>query len=699
MTPKDTSITISPECLEKVRGELVDFKRESKEWFGSAKRSFIHDFHTFFKEFFTEDNLASAEWTDIKKIGDRIHAMNQVALAKARAFGNPNYPIEQYRETFHYLAFGDGSVEDRMRWFMTSDESASKYLRGSGGAISEIMAQLNADQYILWNRRDQEACKYLGLDPNPPRGLDVAASFERANTVVRQIFPLYKEIVGRQTDLPIGLEVDQFLSWIYETKLSHNEHPVPPADAQRAWVFSPGRNADQMEMLYRDGDMGINWVDLANLTTYHNAEEVMRALQQAYPRDSERRPTNNARTCFDFGHSIQEGDLVFAKKGRREIVAWGIVRGPYRFEAGRDMRHRRKIDWKALGHWILPVGVNLGLKTLTDITGDVEQVQMLVELVQAGGVNAAPQKAGSLPSPIATMVFPYDLDQACQDVFIPRETIAGIVDRLTRKLNVVLQGPPGVGKTYVARRLAWLLMEEKDDSRIGLVQFHQSMGYEDFVQGFRPQSGGAGFRRKDGAFLDFCRRASQDPGRKWVFIIDEINRGNISKIFGELLMLIEHDKRSARYAARLALHEDGEAPFFVPKNVHIMGLMNTADRSLAVVDHALRRRFSFMDITPAFGQSEFRTWLGRYWEDDVAEAIDARLQELNRLIAADRDLGEGFRIGHSHFCDHQPDIKQNWDDYRTIIEADLAPLLKEYWFDRPTDVASRIDALLDGMDA
>lgn len=346
-----------------------------------------------------------------------------------------------------------------------------------------------------------------------------------------------------------------------------------------------------------------------------------------------------------------------------------------------------------------PPGENLALKTLTEVSGYVEHVQMLMELVQAGGGRVPSGTNSKVPVETVAQIVPYDLDQACEDVFIPRDTIAGIIDRLTRKLNVVLQGPPGVGKTYVARRLAWLLMEEKDDNRVGLVQFHQSMGYEDFVQGFRPQAGSAGFRRKDGAFLDFCRRASLDHGRKWVFIIDEINRGNISKILGELLMLIEHDKRSARYAARLALHEDDDAPFHVPKNVHIIGLMNTADRSLAVVDHALRRRFSFIDIAPAFGQTGLKAWLERYWEEDVAEAIDHRLLELNRIIAGDHDLGAGFRIGHSHFWDQQPDLRQTWDDYRTIIDSDIAPLLREYWFDRPDEISNRVDALLEGMDA
>jgi DNA polymerase III delta prime subunit len=652
----------------------------------------MREFYEFFHNFFTIENLSVAQWEDIQKIGDHIHAMNQLALAKKRAFGNPNYSIEQYRETFLHLISSDESVEERIRWFLTSEDSASKYL--GGGAISEIMAQLNAERYIMWNRRDQEASEYLGLDPNPPRGLDTAASFERANAIVRSIFPIYEEIVGKQTELPIGIEVDQFLSWIYETRLSQSKKPHPPADIQHAWVYSPGNNASHLEMLQLDGDMGINW-QIGNLATYNKQEDVLRALQQTYPKAGNNRPTNDARSCYDFGHSIQEGHLVFAKKGRREIVAWGIVTGPYRYEPQKDFCHRRKIEWKATGHWELPAGVMLSVKTLTDITNDVEQVQMLVNLVQD---DRKISPSNTLIPPQPNPLQRYDLDKACEDVFIPRETIADIRDRLTRKLNIILQGPPGVGKTYVARRLAWLLMEEQDDSRIGLVQFHQSMGYEDFVQGYRPQMNGQGFRRKNGVFIDFCQRASQDPGRKWVFIIDEINRGNMSKILGELLMLIEHDKRSKRYATRLALHEESDTPFFVPPNVHIIGLMNTADRSLAVVDHALRRRFSFIDIEPAFGQYELQQWLMRYWEDDVAQAIDVRLCELNRAIEADPDLGCGYRIGHSHFCDQKPDIKQNWNDYQILIKSDIAPLLREYWFDRPNDAFSRIEVLLDGIE-
>jgi len=689
--------------FSKTDDELRAFAADAKAWFAHPDRSFLHQYHMFFREFFTKQRLATAEWSDFQKIGNHVHALNQVALAKARAFGKKNYSIEEYRATFTKLAFGEGTVEERMRWFLASSEAASKYLCGAGGAISEIMAQLNPDGYVMWNRRDQEAIRYLGLEAVRQRGLDVAAQFEQFNVTAREIFPRYERIVGKQTDLPIGLEVDQFLSWIYATRLAASAPPEPPAEITRAWLYAPGSNADQMDMLHAAGDMGIGWERLGDLNAYHSTEEVLAAIKRNWPNPDGSEPTNNARTCWDFAHSMQEGDLVFAKKGRREIVAWGIVKGSYRFEEKATFAHRRPVEWKAVGSWPMPEGRNLSLKTLTNISEDPEQVQILTDLVQRRPTHGTTEP---LPRPEqldktsqeSKPAKPYGIEQAIADVFVPQETLEKARDRLLRKLNLVLQGPPGVGKTYVARRLAWLLMGEQDDRRIGMVQFHQSLGYEDFVQGFRPRQDGQGFSRQDGSFLDFCKRAAADPGRRWVFIIDEINRGNISKILGELLMLIEHDKREECYAVRLALQRIEESRFFVPPNVYIIGLMNTADRSLAVVDHALRRRFAFMDLDPAFGSAELSDWLRRYWEDDVAQAIEVRVAELNQVIATDPDLGPGYRVGHSHFCDCAALGLQTWEEYRQIIETDLAPLLREYWFDRPKTASERIGLLLAGAD-
>jgi 5-methylcytosine-specific restriction protein B len=685
----------------KIDDELRAFAGEAKAWFTHPDRSFLQRFHAFFRDFFTKERLAQAEWADFQKIGDHVHAMNQLALAKARAFGEMNFPIEQYRTTLAKLAFGEGSVEDRMRWFLTSSEAASKYLGVS--AISEIMAQLNPDRYVMWNKRDKDAIRYLGLEVAHQRGLDDAAQFEQFNATAREIFPRYTKIVGRQTELPIGLEVDQFLSWIYATRLEATAPPEPPAEITRAWLYAPGSNADQMEMLHAAGDMGIGWEKLGDLSAYASNADVMAAIKRLWPKEGSGEPTNNARTCWDFARSMQPGDLVFAKKGRREIVAWGIVQGPYRFDDKTTFPHRRKVDWKAVGSWPIPEGRSLSLKTLTNISQDAEQIQVLTELVRQnpkdGIVAPQPRQPVVDPTiPVAAPAKPYGIEQIVADVFVPRETLEKVRDRLLRKLNLVLQGPPGVGKTYVARRLAWLLMGEQDDRRVGMVQFHQSLGYEDFVQGFRPRQDGQGFARQDGSFLDFCKRAAVDPGRRWVFIIDEINRGNISKILGELLMLIEHDKRDERYALRLALQREEEPRFSVPRNVYIIGLMNTADRSLAVVDHALRRRFAFLDLEPAFGSTELSKWLRLYWEDDVAEEIELRVAALNKVIASDPDLGPGYRVGHSHFCDVSPGGRQTREEYRQIIETDLAPLLKEYWFDRPKDAADQIALLLAGAD-
>jgi len=684
--------------FSKIDSELHAFATEAKAWFSHPDRAFLKTFHIFFRDFFTKERLSKAEWSDFQKIGDHVHAMNQLALAKKRAFGEMNFTIEQYRTTFTKLAFGDGTVEDRMRWFLTDSEAASKYLGIS--AISEIMAQLNPDNYVMWNSRDKAAIRHLNLEEASQHGLDDAAQFERFNTTARQIFPRYEKIVGRQTDLPIGLEVDQFLSWIYETRLAETAPPVPPSEVQRVWLYAPGRNADMLDELFADRDIAIGWEELGDLTRFESTDGLLAEMKKRWPKPNGGEPTNNARTCWDFSRTVQEGDLVFAKKGRREIVAWGVVAGPYRFDEQRQYGHRRRVDWKARGSWPIPDGRSLSMKTLTNISSDAEQIQVLNDLVQEGAIRLS----DSTPSPSsvhslsAIPAKPYGIEQALQDVFMPREDLEQARDRLIRKLNLVLQGPPGVGKTFIARRLAWLLMGEQDDLRIGMVQFHQSMGYEDFVQGYRPRADGQGFARQDGSFVDFCRRAASDPGRKWVFIIDEINRGNISKILGELLMLIEHDKRDPRYAVRLALQREDEQRFSVPRNVHIIGLMNTADRSLAVVDHALRRRFAFIDLRPAFASEELAKWLRRSWEDDVAQHIIERISELNKCITDDADLGAGYCVGHSHFCDSAASGQQSWADYRQVIETDIAPLLREYWFDRTKVAAERIERLTAGID-
>ena len=280
---------------------------------------------------------------------------------------------------------------------------------------------------------------------------------------------------------------------------------------------------------------------------------------------------------------------------------------------------------------------------------------------------------------------------ALNGLFMTESRLDEILARLRRKKALILQGPPGVGKTFIARRLAFALMGEQDSSRVAMVQFHPSYGYEDFIQGYRPTRGGS-LERRNGVFYQFARLARNDPKRDWFFIIDEINRGNLAKVFGELLMLIEADKRGPDHAIPLTYSEQADETFHLPSNLHIIGTMNTADRSLAMVDYALRRRFAFVTLDPAFESPTFAAWMT---ERGTSAAMLARIRErlsaLNTDIEKERDLGPGFRVGHSFFCPSNGDRPDDaW--YREVIASEIQPLLEEYF-----DSRERVDKLVSDL--
>lgn len=276
-----------------------------------------------------------------------------------------------------------------------------------------------------------------------------------------------------------------------------------------------------------------------------------------------------------------------------------------------------------------------------------------------------------------------------QEVYITEKEYDKLEKLIKDKKNIILQGSAGVGKSYAAKRLAYSIIGEKDNERVKMIQFHQSYSYEDFIMGYRPTE--SGFELKEGVFYKFCKEAEMDENKenKYFLIIDEINRGNISKIFGELFMLIENDKRGEEYALELVYKDDEK--FFVPENLYIIGLMNTADRSLAMLDYALRRRFAFYDMKPAFKSEQFKEYQ-KNLKNSKFDNLIKKVEELNEVIK--EDLGEGFCIGYSYFCNLET---VEIDKLSLIIEFELIPLLKEYWFDDKEKVNTWIKNLTDAI--
>ncbi len=437
----------------------------------------------------------------------------------------------------------------------------------------------------------------------------------------------------------------------------------------RYWTYSPGDGAARWDDFYARGVMGVGWSKLGNVEKYASKEDIRKNLRTLY--SSKYSQKNSALALWQFSREIKPGDVVFAKRGRSVIIGRGIVEGDYQFdENGDSYPNIRRVRWTNRGEW--HTEDLLAMKTLTDITAYPDLVEKLNSFFEDEG--------GEVEEDTEEVEYPaYTSEDFLSEVYMDGERYRTLVNVLRAKKNIILQGAPGVGKTFAAKRLAYSMMGVKDAERVMMVQFHQSYSYEDFIEGFRPNA--QGFDLEKGAFYNFCKNAKDDSDNDYFFIIDEINRGNLSKIFGELFMLIENDKRGPRNTLQLLYSHE---LFYVPSNVYLIGMMNTADRSLAMLDYALRRRFAFFDLRPAFDTESFIA----YQEGLASEKFDRLIScvvKLNEAIASDESLGDGFCIGHSYFCRMSPDDVTN-DKLSAIVNYELVPMLREYWFDEPTKV-------------
>lgn len=430
------------------------------------------------------------------------------------------------------------------------------------------------------------------------------------------------------------------------------------------WAYSPGANASYWDEFYSKGIMGIGWDEVGDLKHLQSREQIIERMGEVYPEKTTFK--NDSLALWDFVSKMRIGDIVYAKSGRKTIVGRGIVKSGYIFDEARDeLKHIRKIEWTHSGQWNL--NEQIAMKTLTDFTPYEQWCREMERLICIKDTKDLPF---------------YTKDDFLSEVYMSDEKYQDAVTLLERKRNIILQGAPGVGKSFMAKRLAYSIIGLKDADKVEMVQFHQSYSYEDFIEGFRPGESGS-FEIRQGVFYRFCQKAKNDKANKYFFIIDEINRGNLSKIMGELMLLLENDKRGVEFS--LPLTYSGER-FYVPENVYVIGMMNTADRSLAMMDYALRRRFSFVPVEPAFDNERFIADFETNYSD--AESVIEKVKKLNALIVS--ELDNGHQIGHSYFCSENPLSKNDIDG---IFKYEITELLREYFFDNDSKLAEALKLL------
>ena len=526
---------------------------------------------------------------------------------------------------------------------------------------------LNLDKRNVWYiyQSEQMPEDFVSTLPAVPDKIEATLYFE----IVNKVSAYLKE----SGNMFKNFSELSFEAWNYTNLINKKIKDITNSGI-KYWIYAPGDGACKWEEFYEDKIMAIGWGDFGDLRQFTDKDKVKEKLDDEFGTKSDHK--NDSLAIWQFANDIQVGDIIYVKNGINQIIGRGIVTSDYQFDNSRtgEYKHIRSVDWTHKGEWNL-VTDKAPVKTLTQLTQDTNRIAKYEVLVKGSITpHSVPQKPASQPTSNTDNL--YSKEKFLEEVYMKSDDFDMLENLLKNKKNVILQGSPGVGKTYIAKRLAYAIMKEKDDKRVQLIQFHQSYSYEDFIMGRWLTANGIELR--EGVFYKFCKEAKKNPEKKYFFIIDEINRGNMSKIFGELFMLIEADKR--KESIKLLYNDDEE--FQVPKNLYIIGTMNTADRSLAMLDYALRRRFAFYDMKPAFGDEKFRQYTDKFNSDKLNQLL-GEIVKLNKAITDDSSLGEGFAIGHSYFCNMEEasDLTLN-----RIVEFELIPLLKEYWFDERSEV-------------
>tara|TARA_B100001057_G_scaffold496859_1_gene599444 strand:+ start:97 stop:2034 length:1938 start_codon:yes stop_codon:yes gene_type:complete len=533
-------------------------------------------------------------------------------------------------------------------------KGGEEFLLEQAEKVRDIVKYLSEKHFKLDNEIDLKATGGVALTYKPSvcvhKFMSVGYDFD--SQFVEDFFDLvkaYKDVVAKNLD------------FTYDKNFKKNH-----------WVIACGINSNQWDNFKNNNLIAIGWDNLGDLSKFKSKQEIFDKLKDERS-EGDPDPRNDALCCYDFVNSMKVNDLVFVKKGTSKLVAYGKIIGDYKYDENlSEYRNIRSVEWINIKeNDIDPITG----KTLTNFNKYPETVEKYLKLM-ANDNNK-------------------DLDlNELKDTFFSEEFFNNIIDTLKVKKNIILQGPPGTGKTFISKKLAERITGKKEN--IFSIQFHQSYSYEEFVVGYKPNSEG-NFALQRGSLIQICEKAKQNENENFVMFIDEINRANISKVFGELLSLIENDKRGPENAVKI-LYSENDINFYIPGNLYFICAMNTADRSLKMVDYALRRRFSFFEFKPEFDKPEFKNFLkDKNVNAKTIDRIVNNISKVNQQISDDNfELGDGYCIGHSYFCpkDNSSDsFGDQW--YEQIIEYEIKPLINEYYFDKPDQAKELIDTLYD----
>ena len=454
----------------------------------------------------------------------------------------------------------------------------------------------------------------------------------------------------------IALEEDPFPAIeSFQKGMSIEGKSILPQKTQY-WTWSAGEGGKHWDEFYKQGIVAIGWDEIGDLRQFETKEEIRHKIlgvnsDTAFENSSSKK--NDVLACWEFANEIKIGDIIFSKHGKSKIIGYGLVEGDYEFDDSREKyKQIRKVKWLSKGDWVLPNGNEMAVKTLTNITPFSDFVTLISNLVglqlEEGGANVLPNNPA------------YSVAECAKESGFPVEDIEQWVRAINRKGQGIFYGAPGTGKTFIADKLARHLIGN-GNGFADLIQFHPAYSYEDFIEGIRPatEGGQLSYSPAAGRFLDFCKKAEERDGI-CVLIIDEINRANLSRVFGELMYLLEYRDQEMVLA--------GGTKFRIPNNVRIIGTMNTADRSIALVDHALRRRFSFIPLSPRYEVIES---FHEVTDFDPSELIKV-LKSVNALIN-----DKHYHIGISFFL--REDLRGEIAD---IWNLEIEPYLEEFFFDQ-----------------